>query len=252
MAASAPASAHPTSDNDDPQPVLPEAACALARAKHEILKMVDLYRVAEAANATNDGVDDYKKFLAILAMFVERKDSAYETLCKPSADMDAVWHAHILDTKAYKEMNDLLLNGDGFIHHDPYSGKDPAVKLARRKFMGKVFKQVFGTDPKQGWGPLETHEEYNKRLTGKKRRRASASAYQIFVNTLQGKTKTFRMDSDFLVEDVKLLLHDAGEAPVDQQRLIYAGRQLEDGHKLCDCGIVDMCTLHLVLRLSGC
>ena len=240
------------SDEEEPQPVLTEAACALARAKHEILKMVDLYRVAEAANATQDGVDDYKKFLAILAMFVERKDSAYETLCKPSSDMDAVWHAHVLDTKAYKEMNDLLLNGDGFIHHDPYSGKDPAVKLARRKFMGKVFKQVFGADPKQGWGPLETHEDYAKRLTGKKRRRASGDAFCVYVKTLTGKTVTLKVDHDFLVEDVKLLLHDAGEAPVDQQRLVFAGKQLEDGRTMRDYRITYPSTLHLVLRLSGC
>lgn len=240
------------SDDHDPEPILNDEECALARTKYTVLKMVDLNRVAEAANATEDGVDDYKKFLAILAMFVARKDSAYGTFCKPSADMDAVWHAHVLDTRAYKETNALLLNGDGFIHHDPYSGKDPAVQLARRKFMSKVFKLIFGTDPKQGWGPLETHQEYTKRLTGKKRRRASDNANKVFVKTLQGRVVTLKVEDDFLVEDVKLMLHDAGEAPVDMQRIIFAGKQLEDGHMLRDYNIGDTCTLHLVLRLSGC
>ena len=240
------------SDDQEPQPVLAGAACALARAKYGLLEMVDLSRVAEAAYATKDGVDDYKKFLAILAMFVERKASTYETFCKPSADMDAVWHAHVLDTKAYKEMNDLLLNGDGFIHHDPYSGKDSDVQLARRKFMAQVFKQVYGVDPKEGWGPLETPEEYAKRLAGKKRQRLADNAFNIFVKTQTGRTRTIKVDHATTVGALKAMLHDAGEAPVDQQRIIFAGKQLEDERTLYDCRVADPSTLHLILRLRGC
>ena len=240
------------SDAHDPQPVLSEAACVLARAKHGLIQMVDLDRVAEAANATKDGVADYKMFMAIFAMFVERKDAAYETLCKPSPSMDEVWHAHLLDTKSYNEMNALLLNGDGFLHHDPYSGKNHEVKLARRKFMAQVFKQVFGADPKEGWGRAESEEDYAKRLTSKKRRWPSDQSFQVFVKTLRGQTRSLMVDHETLVEDVKLMLQDAGEPPVDQQRLVFAGKQLEDGRTMRDYKVTYPSTLHLLQRLRGC
>nr|CAD2184437.1 unnamed protein product [Meloidogyne enterolobii] len=40
--------------------------------------------------------------------------------------------------------------------------------------------------------------------------------------------------------------------PVDEQRLIYGGKQLEHNHKISDCGIKNGSFLHLVLRLKGC
>ena len=64
MAARAPASAEQVSSSDEGM-VLVEAACAVARTKYKALTMVDLDLLAESIGATPDGIEDYKKFLAI-------------------------------------------------------------------------------------------------------------------------------------------------------------------------------------------
>lgn len=74
---------------------------------------------------------------------------------------------------------------------------------------------------------------------------------QIVVKNMQNRNKSLDVDSSETIENLKVVIEDSEGVPVQSQRLIFSGKQLEDGHTLAHYNIQNGSFIHLVLRLYG-
>lgn len=81
--------------------------------------------------------------------------------------------------------------------------------------------------------------------------RADNAPFQIFVKTLNGTTVTLQVTPAQSIKSVKEMLRQVDGVPVDHQRLLYAGKQLEDERTIGDYSIKKESTFHLTCRLRG-
>ena len=87
-------------------------------------------------SATND-------YLAFIALKVARRDWLAAQLSPPPA-VDKVWHEHLLDTRAYRAMNEAVCCEGDFIEHDPRGGLSAAARQQRRERAARDYALAFG------------------------------------------------------------------------------------------------------------
>lgn len=75
--------------------------------------------------------------------------------------------------------------------------------------------------------------------------------FHIYIKNLEGQTYTIAVNGKTTVEQLKILIYAKCYIPADAQRLIYAGKQLENEYTLEHYNVQPKDTLHLVLRMTG-
>ncbi|CAG9310273.1 unnamed protein product [Blepharisma stoltei] len=75
--------------------------------------------------------------------------------------------------------------------------------------------------------------------------------WELFVKTLKGKTITLDVEHWYTIDFLKAKIQEKEEIPPDEQRLVFAGKQLEDWKTIADINIGKEATLYLILRNRG-
>lgn len=147
--------------------------------------------------------------------------------------MDELWHAAVLDTQFYANLQAAL----GLtLHHRP-SGALPQNKEAREirlSAMKSLYRSIFGSDPL----------EYTNQVLNGAQPGDPSGGIQVFITGVGGEQKHI-VAENLRVGRLKNTIYEQVGLPAYNQRLFFAGRQLEDFQTLRGCGIRDQDTLHL-------
>jgi len=234
-------------------------------------------------------LEEYKKFLAIKVI---ARDATDPTHLSPSALIEQVWHLHLLHTAQYRAACSTLgvfIDHDPEAALSSYSVRKNRLLLATTHY-SIIFSQpapvkFWGLEyepAEAGESNMKGGSSSNKEREGQTKRNGSYSSKAVSVGLapplparkegLRGKrqtryggerslTLTVRTMTDSftvvcklsdLVKNLKARIKVKMGIPVMQQRLIFAGKELEEERALRGYNIPDGACLHLVLRLVGC
>ncbi len=168
-----------------------------------------------------------------------------------SSKLDMCWHALILETKLYQQFCVDVCKK--FIHHTTATADDP-IELKKKRIANLMAYMVKNGYPELDvWVWSEDGETFAP-PEGKKRKAVAepARGMQLFIKSLNGKTITLVVEGSNTIKEVMQMVQDVEKIPVDAQRFIFCGKQLECQRTLADYNIQRESTIHLIQRLSGC
>lgn len=176
----------------------------------------------------------------------------------PPPQVDDLWHDLLLHTRLYSQICQKLARMAGkpsdsaFIHHDALLAKTQDGKVGRYSTTLNHYRRLFGEPPVAYWPPVPV-QPILPQVRQSDRIRGVKFNGRLFVTTLTGISRKIVLPKGHhSVLDLKKSIHATEGIPVDQQRLVYAGQQLEDGFDLIHYNVCDGCRVFLILRLKGC
>jgi len=174
--------------------------------------------------------------------------------------IDLAWHQAILNIKMYQEMCFVLFFK--MIDHTTVTSGDPVREKNHRVTATMLFyEEMFGEKPPADLWKREDeidHEVFPRKSTKtdepeKKRKLEKPDhSYLVFVKTLTGKTISLIVSADLPIVALKYIIQKREGINTLSQRLVYAGRNLENDDLCWESGLRRESTVHLVLQCSGC
>uniref|UniRef100_A0A6C0C926 Ubiquitin-like domain-containing protein n=1 Tax=viral metagenome TaxID=1070528 RepID=A0A6C0C926_9ZZZZ len=168
---------------------------------------------------------EYYRFLKLLQL---NDNNNNPDKLNPSKMIDKIWREHLSDNENYNNTCMLIC---GYILF-----RSPTIIVGEHKKTVTLYKKTFNEYPLDFFWPYVYEPN---------------SPMQIYVKLLSGKTITIDTNCDCLIDQIKEYIQNKEGIPSGQQRLIYAGKQLEDGRTIADYKIKPECTIHQVERLRG-